>query len=41
MLFSEFSRLKYAYIADIDIDKRDLLMVVKEIRHTETQRVFE
>lgn len=35
MVFSEFSRLNYAYIADTD--KRDLLMVVEEIRHTESQ----
>lgn len=35
MVFSEFSRLNYAYI--VDTDKRDLLMVVEEIRHTESQ----
>lgn len=37
-VFSEFSRLKYAYIADTD--KRDLLTVVEEIQHTVTQKSF-
>lgn len=38
LVFSEFSRLKYAYIADTD--KRDLLMVAEEIQHTKTLKSF-